>query len=127
MPTFFVDDCGIPVVSPNGSLMVISGTREIKQRINNALNTQLGSEALMLDYGLDIMSIVMSTSYLNNSIVVRTAIIDALAPNKIYGMQSLDKINCYVTGTTAYVTLNCIFKNYGNYTDTINIEGVPAQ
>ncbi len=123
MPTFFVDQSGTPIIDPHGCLMLITGSTELKQRINNVFNTQRGSESLCVDYGFDLIAFVSTAQYLGPIQALRLSAIDALTPSKIYDMESLDKIECYITGTTGFIDISCTFSEIGKFYNSIILEG----
>jgi hypothetical protein len=127
MPTFFVEQTGTPIIDPHGCLMPITGVTELKQRINNVFNTQRGSESLFVDYGFDLISFISSSQYLNPIQALRIAAIDALTPSKIFDMESLDKLECYITGTTGFIDISCTFSEIGKFNNSILLEGGTAQ
>ena len=120
MTTIKLTDWGDPYLDGQGHLVPIFGVEELRQRIINLFNTQVGSEPFFETYGFDYLGFVRNTAADKNMLLYYYAV-NALGKDVPYGFSSVQNIACQVTGTTGIVAFDATDTSGITYPYTVGI------
>ena len=123
MVSFLTDDSGDIYIDPQGQLVEIEGSDEIRQRIVNLFSTQKGSEIFNPEYGFDKVSMVR-TPFVDDETSLHYYTMDALNPQNLYGITAVYNIKTEIitSGTERIGKINLEVQVSGEKTPvSINI------
>lgn len=104
--SILLEDTGTPIINPNGTLTIISGITEFKQRIINVFSTFLNSEILHPDYGFDFENLSRASTLLDKSTLLKSLAYEALNPENVYNLNEILSLEAIVTGTTGMINVS---------------------
>ena len=115
MTSVFIDDSGSPVIDSRGNILLLEDKAEYIQSIVNVFKTLKYSETFIPSYGFDMEAIINSPSYVDVATQIRVATFEALNPDYVKCVASVDMIDITVEDGMAVIDLAFVAENGESY------------
>ena len=117
-----VDDNGSPILDDVGKPIQIDDIAELKQRLIDIFRNQIGSDLLLPRYGFDLLTANELHGNENSvAYMIKPLVADALDPDLIIGVNSIDRIEVKVESGIVDVEIQLTRSNGESVTEDLRI------